>query len=116
MHTTLHLCYRDKIESILQDKLFKPSNLIANTVSDALEGTLEIRDDVLNQLKGIRTGNVTICPEQGVKQEPFLAMLRMDVMTVLLKLIEEDAADFTAEKLQVRDLILRRRSMMPSKT
>ena len=65
--------------------------------------TLEIRDNVLQRTKDIRTGegDITICPEQGVNQEQFLSMVRMDIMTVLLSLIEPDAA--TPENLQVKN-------------
>ena len=54
--------------------------------------------------KDIRTGegDITICPDQGVNQEQFLSMIRMDVMTVLLSLIESDAA--TPDNLKVIDL------------
>ena len=81
--------------------MFEPRALLEQTVAEAMSQTLEIRDAVLKRTKDIRTGegDVTICPEQGVNQEQFLAMIRMDIMTVLLTLIEPNAA--TPEKLQV---------------
>ena len=42
---------------------------------------------------------VTICDEQNIKQEEFLTQIRMQIMSVLLSLIEKDAA--SPEKLQV---------------
>jgi len=70
------------------------------TVADTMSQVLAIRDAVLDRVKAIRTGDeeIQICPEQGIKQEEFLASLRMDIMTVLLRLIEQDAA--TPEALQ----------------
>lgn len=90
---------------ILQETLFEPRALLDQTVAETMSKTLEIRDTVLKRTKDIRTGEgeITICPEQGVNQEQFLSMVRMDIMTVLLSLIEPDAA--TTEKLQVELMI-----------
>ena len=86
--------FRDKIESILQDTLFQPRPLLEDTVTKTMEQVLVIRDDILARTKSIRTedGEVMICPEQNIKQEDFLTQIRMQVMTVLLSLIEQDAA------------------------
>ena len=35
---------------------------------------------------------VKICPEQNIKQEEFLTLIRMQVMSILLSLIEKEAA------------------------
>lgn len=96
------LHFREKIEVILQETLFEPRALLDQTVAETMTKTLEIRDTVLKRTKDIRTGEgeITICPEQGVNQEQFLSMVRMDIMTVLLSLIEPDAA--STEKLQVQ--------------
>ena len=92
---------REKIEVILQETLFEPRNLLEQTVAEAMSQTLEVRDAILQRTKDIRTGegDITICPDQGVNQEQFLSLIRMDVMTVLLSLIEQDAA--STEKLKV---------------
>lgn len=92
---------KEKVEVILQETLFEPRNLLEDTVAKAMSQTLEIRDAILQRTKDIRTGegDITICPDQGVNQEQFLSMIRMDVMTVLLSLIEQDAA--TPDKLKV---------------
>ena len=37
-------------------------------------------------------GSVKICPEQHIKQEEFLTQIRMQVMSILLSLIEKEAA------------------------
>jgi len=91
---------KDEIEVILQETMFQPQNLLEVTVADTMSQVLAIRDAVLDRVKAIRTGDeeIQICPEQGIKQEEFLASLRMDIMTVLLRLIEQDAA--TPEALQ----------------
>ena len=48
----------------------------------------------------LRSGDesIKICAGQGVNQEQFLTLIRMDIMSVLLKLIEPNSA--TPEKLQ----------------
>uniref|UniRef100_A0A0K2TTR8 Uncharacterized protein n=1 Tax=Lepeophtheirus salmonis TaxID=72036 RepID=A0A0K2TTR8_LEPSM len=91
---------KEKIEGILQDTLFQPKALLEETVTDTVEKVLEVRDDILTRTKAIRTGDesVPICPEQNIKQEDFLTQIRMDIMSVLLALIEKDAASH--EKLK----------------
>lgn len=72
---------RDKVEEILQDTLFQPRPLLEETVTKTMEKVLEIRDDILARTKAIRTGEgeITICPEQNIKQEEFLTQIRMSV-------------------------------------
>jgi len=84
----------------LQETLFQPSALPEETVTKTMEKVLEIRDDILERTKAIRTGEgeVTICPEQNIKQEEFLTQIRMQIMSVLLSLIEKEAAQ--PDKLQ----------------
>jgi len=91
---------KEQIEAILQDTLFEPSAILATTVSNAMAQTLGIRDAILERTKKIRNKDesITICPEQDVNQEQFLTQARMEIMTVLLSLIEQDAA--TPAKLQ----------------
>ena len=60
---------------------------------------LKIRDAVLKRTKDIRTGEIKTCSEERVDQEEFLSMLRMDIMTSLLILIEDEAA--SVETLKV---------------
>eukprot|EP00095_Tigriopus_kingsejongensis_P007137 maker-scaffold687_size111633-snap-gene-0.26 protein:Tk07137 transcript:maker-scaffold687_size111633-snap-gene-0.26-mRNA-1 annotation:"pollen specific glycine-rich protein grp16" len=91
---------KEKIESILQDTLFQPRPLLEETVTMTMEQVLEIRDAILDRTKAIRNkdGTINICREQNINQEEFLTQIRMQVMSVLLGLIEKDAA--TPEKLQ----------------
>ena len=91
--------FRENIEVILQETLFEPSALLETTVAEAMTQVLEIRDSILERTKKIRQKDesITICPEQDVNQDQFLTTARMEVMTVLLSLIEQEAA--TPEKL-----------------
>ena len=74
---------RDKIEMILQDTLFQPRPLLEDTVQKTLADVLVIREDILTRTKSIRSedGEVTICPEQGIKQEEKLTEIRMSGST-----------------------------------
>ncbi|CAB4056345.1 unnamed protein product [Lepeophtheirus salmonis] len=74
---------KEKIEGILQDTLFQPKALLEETVTDTVE-------------KEMRA--FPFAPEQNIKQEDFLTQIRMDIMSVLLALIEKDAASH--EKLK----------------
>ena len=76
---------RTKIETVMQETLFNPSQLLDKTVADTMAEVLVIRDSVLDRVKMIRTGDIPICRDQNVKQEEFLSELRLDVMTVLLR-------------------------------
>ncbi|TRY76845.1 hypothetical protein TCAL_06875 [Tigriopus californicus] len=91
---------KENLESILQDTLFQPRPLLEETVTKTMEEVLGIRDAILGRTKAIRSkeDSVKICPEQNIKQEEFLTQIRMQIMSVLLSLIEKDAA--TPEKLQ----------------
>jgi len=91
---------KEKIEIILQETLFEPSTLLETTVGNAMTQVLAIRDSILERTKQIRQkdDSITICPDQDVNQDQFLTTARMEVMTVLLSLIEQNAA--TPEKLQ----------------
>ena len=82
IQTVLSHC-RDKIETILQDTLFQPRPLLEDTVQKTLAEVLVIREDILTRTKSIRSedGEVTICPEQGIKQEEKLTEIRMSGRT-----------------------------------
>ena len=85
---------------ILQDTLFQPRPLLDETDTKTMESVLEIRDEILERTKKIRNHDeeVPVCPDQNIKQEEFLTQIRMQIMSILLSLIEKDAA--TPEKLQ----------------
>ena len=51
---------REKIESILQDTLFQPRPLLEETVTKTMEQVLEIRDDILERTKALRTGETRL--------------------------------------------------------
>ena len=92
--------FSEPLENILQEKLFKANTIVLEvTVSNVLESTLEIRDKILDRLKNIREGKQEICKDQNVGQEDFLSMVRMEMMRVILKIIEEGEA--TTDRLQV---------------
>ena len=101
------LHFRDGLERTLKEKLFQPSQLLSNTVQQVLDETLTIRDTILDRLKKLRktTGDdkIEICPGQGVNQEAFLSMVRMDIMGVLLSLIEQGADTEDNLKVQLQN-------------
>ena len=53
---------------------------------------MEIRESLLMRIKDVRKGEIKIDESQNVKQEESLSDLRMEIMTILLKLIDKDAA------------------------
>ena len=69
------------------------------------------------RIKDIRKGEITIDENQNVKQELMLTDLRMEIMTILLKLVDKDAAmvdklkeiskDFLSFKMSVSSEIMR---------
>jgi len=82
----------EKVTETLQD--FKTSQGADQTVSQTMEEVMEIREAILERIKGIRKGEgVTICPEQNIKQEEKLSEFRMEIMSILLKLVDASAAD-----------------------
>ena len=90
----------------MQEQLFQANTIVLEvTVASVLESTLEIRDGILERLKLIREGSpdVMICKDQNVGQEDFLSMVRMEMMRVILKIIEEGEA--TTDRLQVHTLL-----------
>lgn len=82
----------EKVTETLQD--FKTSKGADQTVSQTMEQVMEIREAILTRIKAIRKNEgVTICPEQNVKQEQKLSEFRMEIMSVLLKLVDAGAAE-----------------------
>lgn len=84
---------KEKVESLLQEKLFLPG-ASANSIREEI---MPMREEILQRIKDIRGGTITICPDQKIEQEEFFVELRMDIMGVLLKLIEPDADEKLAE-------------------
>ena len=61
------------------------------TVEDALADVMEIREELLTKIRDLRKDGIA---EDGrIKAEEKLSEFRMDVMTILLSLVEEDAAN-----------------------
>ena len=66
------------------------------TVEDALKDVMEIREDLLSQIRELRKDGVA---EDGrIRAGEKLSEFRMDVMTILLSLVDEEAAN--AENLK----------------
>jgi hypothetical protein len=87
-----------KVEEILEKTLFEAKVReidLDNTVAKALEQVMEMRQSLLDRIKQIRKGDpeITICPGQDVRQEEKLSQFRMKVMSILLKLVDTDAAN-----------------------
>lgn len=87
------------MEDILQNTLFEANErsgalALEETVTQMMEQVMEIRESLLERIKAIRKedDSVTICPEQNIKQEEKLSELRMEVMSILLQLVETEAA------------------------
>jgi hypothetical protein len=85
-----------KVEEILEKTLFEAkvrTNDLDNTVAKAMEQVMEMRQSLLDRIKKIRKGDITICPGQDVRQEEKLSQFRMKVMSILLKLVDTEAAN-----------------------
>ena len=90
---------------------------LSSIIGTRLEHVMEIRDTVLTRIKQIRKKEIKTCPDQTINQEQMLSQLRMDVMSILLKLVVKDAAtienikevntDFLRMRESVNDEIMR---------
>ena len=92
-----------KVDMILQETMYeakekKGFTVLEETVSKSLEQVMEIREALLMRIKDIRKEEVEVCKDQNIKQEQMLSTMRMEVMAILLKLVDKDAA--TIEKLK----------------
>jgi hypothetical protein len=73
---------------------------------------MEVREAILARIKAIRKKDesVVICPEQRtIKQEEKLSEFRMEVMTILLSLVDSDAAENLKD---IGDKLLKFRSLL----
>jgi len=66
---------------------------------------MEIRESLLKRIKDIRKGEIELDPNQNIKQEEMLSEFRMEIMTILLKLVEKDAASVDKLKEISQDLL-----------
>ena len=73
----------DHFESKWKEPPYSLLPLLEDTVQKTLAEVLVIREDILTRTKSIRSedGEVTICPEQGIKQEEKLTEIRMSGRT-----------------------------------
>eukprot|EP00092_Neocalanus_flemingeri_P080997 GFUD01101095.1.p1 GENE.GFUD01101095.1~~GFUD01101095.1.p1 ORF type:complete len:623 (-),score=238.28 GFUD01101095.1:389-2257(-) len=100
----------EKVEVILQKTLYearekKGLTVLEETVGKTLEQVMEIRESLLKRIKKIRKGEIQIDPEQNIKQEEMLSEFRMEIMTILLKLVDKDAATIDKLKEISKDLL-----------
>ena len=91
------------VENILQETLVEAKDrtgltVIDETVAKTMEQVMEIREKLLLRIKDLRKGEIKTDPTQNIKQEEMLSEFRMEIMTILLKLVDKDAA--TIQKLK----------------
>ena len=98
------------VTQMLQD--FKNSGTAEQIVSQIMNVVMDIREVILTRIKAIRKAedSVVICPEQkNIKQEEKLSEFRMEIMSILLKLVESEAAsnlkDISSQLLKFRSSI-----------
>ena len=72
--------------------------VVDDTITRTMEQVMEIREKLLTRIKDIRKNVIEIDPEQNIKQEKMLSEFRMEIMTILLRII--DGSDSTVEKLK----------------
>jgi len=100
----------EKIDVILQETLYearkrKGFTVLEETVRKTLEQVMEIRESILSRIKDIRKGEIKIDEEQNIKQEEMLSEFRMEIMTILLKLVDKDAESIDSLKLISQDML-----------
>merc|ERR1712106_201667 len=79
--------------------------VLEETVSKTMEQVMEIRESLLKRIKDIRKSEIQIDPEQNIKQEQMLSEFRMEIMTILLKLVDKDAVSIDKLKEISQDLL-----------
>jgi hypothetical protein len=83
----------DKVERILSVTLVNANEYdgLDQTVEDALRDVMLIREELLSQIRELRKDGIA---EDGrIRAEEKLSEFRMDVMTILLSLVDEEAAN-----------------------
>ena len=108
----LPIIYSDKVETILQETLTEAKGESDKmTVQLTLEQVMEIRESFLERIKNLRTGSEPKDSTQNIKQEENLSELRMEIMSIILKLLEKDAANIDQLK-EITKALLRFRLMV----
>merc|ERR1712241_1071903 len=83
----------DKVERILSVTLVNANEYdgLDQAVEDALGAVMEVREELLTKIRDLRKDGVA---EDGrIRAEEKLSEFRMDVMTILLSLVDEEAAN-----------------------
>ena len=106
--------FSEKVEDILvtlyEAKNSRSNSVLNETVTDTMNAVLEIRKSLLDRIKGLRNGEIAT-DSQDIRQEEELVKLRMTVMTILLQLVEKDAATVDKLKMISDDLLELKRSI-----
>jgi len=82
-----------KVERILSVTLAKANEYdgLDQTVEDSLAAVMQIREELLTKIRDLRKDGIA---EDGrIRAEEKLSEFRMEVMTILLSLVDEDAAE-----------------------
>jgi len=100
----------EKVELILQETLYearekKGLTVLEETVSKTMEQVMEIRESLLVRIKALRKDEIETDPNQDIKQEQMLSEFRREIMTILLKLVDKDAASIDKLKEISQDLL-----------
>merc|ERR1711970_213934 len=100
----------EKVEVILQKTLYEARDKkgllgLEETVSETMEQVMEIRESLLMRIKALRKDEIKTDPNQNIKQEQMLSEFRMDIMSILLKLVDKDAASIDKLKSISQDLL-----------
>jgi len=74
-------------------------------IGDTMEKVMNIRASLLERIKKLRKGEEKTCPEQNIKQEQKLSEFRMEIMSILLKLVDADSATVDSLKEIGNDLL-----------
>ena len=70
-----------------------------------MEQVMKIRESLLKRIKDIRKFDIEIDPTQNIKKEQMLSVFRMEIMTILFKLGDKDAASIDKLKEISHDLL-----------
>ena len=96
--------------ALYEAKNSRSNSVLNETVTDTMNAVLEIRKSLLDRIKGLRNGDIAT-DSQDIRQEEELVKLRMTVMTILLQLVEKDAATVDKLKMISDDLLELKRSI-----
>jgi len=81
------------------------SQALDKTIGDTMQKVMDIRQSLLERIKGIRQDEVDTCPDQNIKQEQKLSEFRMQIMTILLSLVDAESNSVDNIKEIATDLL-----------